>query len=104
MTSNAQLRKMIKKYLKHPRSVTQNELARRGRMGYSTLSQFLNNKHNGITSEQVALLLDVIAPWERDQVCMSGKLRTQLLKQYYTNFEINRIASGMLVVPVDMEK
>lgn len=95
MKTNALLRRLIKKYLKHPRSLTQNECARRWKMGYSTLSQFLNGKHNGITTEQVASILDTIAPWERDPICIAGKLRTQLLKQYFSKEEIAEIALQM---------
>jgi transcriptional regulator with XRE-family HTH domain len=88
MITTPQLRRMVKLYLKHPRSVTQNELARRSGMGNSTLSQFLDAKHNGVTSEQVARMLDVIAPWERDPICIAGKFKTQLLKQYFSMDEI----------------
>jgi transcriptional regulator with XRE-family HTH domain len=95
MKTNQQLRRMIKRYLKHPRSVTQNELARRSHMGNSTLSQFLDNKHNGIKTEQIARILDTIAPWERDACCVSGKLKTQLLKQYFSHDEIAKIALQM---------
>jgi hypothetical protein len=95
MKTNAQLRRMIKKYLKHPRSFTQNECARRWRMGNSTLSQFINGKHSGVTMEQIALMLDTIAPWERDPVCIAGTFRTRLLKQYFSKDEIAKIALSM---------
>ena len=92
MKNNIQLRRMIKKYLNHPRSFTQNECARRWHMANSTLSEFLKGKHNGITSEQEALMLDTIAPWERDAVCVAGKIKSQLLKQYFPKEEIAKIA------------
>lgn len=96
MKSNVQLRRMIKKYLKHPRSFTQNELARRSHMGTSTLSEFLKGKHNGLTSEQEAALIDVCAPWERDPVCVAGRMLTSLYKQYFSKEQIDRIASKMV--------
>ncbi len=95
MKSIAQLRRMIKKYLKHPRSFTQNELARRSHMSVSTLSKFINGKFNKLTSEQEAALIDTIAPWERDAVCIAGKIKTSLLKQYYSKDEIGIIAMKM---------
>jgi len=92
MKNNSSLRRMIKKYLLHPRSFTQNELARRCKMGNSTLSEFIKGKHNGLTSEQEAAILDTIAPWERDPICMAGRIKTQLLKQYFSKDEIAKIA------------
>jgi transcriptional regulator with XRE-family HTH domain len=96
MKNNIQLRRMIRKYLKHPRSFTQNELARRSHMDNSTLSEFIKGKHNGLTSEQEAALIDIIAPWERDPVCVAGRIKTQLLKQYYSKSEIAIIATKMI--------
>ena len=91
MKNNSSLRRIIKIYLKHPRAFTQNELARRCSMGKQTLSDFLNNKHNGITAEQEKKILDIIVPWERDPVCVAGRLKTSLLKQYFSQDEISRI-------------
>jgi transcriptional regulator with XRE-family HTH domain len=84
---------MIKRYLKHPRAFTQNELARRCKMGNSTLSEFIKGKHNGLTSEQEALIIDTIAPWERDPICVAGRILTSLYKQYFSKGEIDAIAS-----------
>jgi hypothetical protein len=65
-------------------------------MGKQTLSDFLLNKHNGITSEQEKKILDIIAPWERDVICVAGKLKTMLLKQYFSQDEISRISNDMV--------
>jgi hypothetical protein len=95
MITTAQLRRMIKIYLKHPRSVTQNELARHAGMAPQTFSDFILNKHNGITAEQTRKILDTIAPWKHDEICAAGRLRTSLLKQHYTKDEIAKIAAQM---------
>jgi transcriptional regulator with XRE-family HTH domain len=95
MKNNTSLRRLIKKYLLHPRAFTQNELARRCHMGNSTLSEFIKGKHNGLTSEQEAALIDVIAPWERDPVCVAGRIKTTLYKQYFSKEEIAEIALKM---------
>jgi transcriptional regulator with XRE-family HTH domain len=92
---------MIKRYLKHPRAFTQNELARRCGMSPQTLSDFLIGKYNGITSEQERKILDVIAPWEHDETCTAGRLKTSLLKQYYSKSEIAIIASKMIEMKKD---
>jgi hypothetical protein len=92
MKNNIQLRRMIKKYLQHPRAFTQNELARRCKMGNSTLSEFIKGKHNGLTSEQEAAILNIVVPWERDPVCLAGRIKTTLLKQYFQESEIQTIA------------
>jgi transcriptional regulator with XRE-family HTH domain len=99
-----QLRRMIKKYLKHPRAFTQNELARRCHMGTSTLSEFIKGHHNGLTSEQEAALLDVIAPWERDPVCVAGRILMSLYKQYFSKEEIEQIAQKMAQKPGSIDK
>ena len=103
MKNFAWLRRKIKNYLKHPRSPSQNDCARRWKMSPSTLSELLRGKHNGLTSEQEALILDTIVAWERDPVIVAGKIKERLMRQYFTQLQINEIASFMIVVKDDIK-
>ena len=75
------LRKLIVKYLNHPQSLSQNEVARRSGLAPSTLAQFVNGKEHKITFEQEYKIIDIVAPRLHDPDILAGKLKSILLRQ-----------------------
>jgi transcriptional regulator with XRE-family HTH domain len=92
---NEQLVKLIKRYLKDKRALSQNECARRWGMGASTLSELLKGKDVNLTSEQEYQIIETVARWKHDPTCVAGRMLTSLYKQYLSKAEIDAVVSKM---------
>jgi transcriptional regulator with XRE-family HTH domain len=91
MKNNNQLRKMIKKYLEHPKSMAQIEIARQLQISKGTLSDFLRGKDFKIDHELYRRIVDIVAPWEYDFEIRAGKIKTRLMKDRYTEDDMRKI-------------
>lgn len=91
MKSNEWLRKQIKKYLEHPKAISQSELERRVGWGKGTLTKFLSGHDYKIDHEKYRKIVDIVAPWEYDFIVTIGKIQMSLLRKRYSKSEIAQI-------------
>ena len=95
MKNSNWIRTQVKKYLAHPRAMSQIELARAVNIPRSTFSEYINGKEIKIDHDMERKIIAIVAPWEHDVQVVVGHIKSRLLKDRRTQDEIRLIALEM---------
>jgi hypothetical protein len=88
-----QLRTHARKYfLNNLKAQSIRDIGRHTGISNGSLQRFLNGKEIKITAEQERKIIIIVAPWELDPVCLAGKAREKMLRQFLTHDEIANFA------------
>jgi hypothetical protein len=87
--THKQLRTHARKYFSiDVKAHSTREVARRTGISNSALQRFMGGKEIKITAEQERKFILIVARWELDPICIAGRARERMLRQYLSQDEI----------------